>query len=309
MKQNNDFARTLTNKKRGSDKMYIVTHPKIANFDRPGFLKKFNFNEFAKNDFYVDEISNGKDLLGLIHSEKYIRMIRKACSVKATVAEMKLTPECFDVATTGIGITVFASDNNAFAVQCINGHHAGRETAMGFNLFNSIAVATQRLVNQGKRVCIIDIDGHHGNGTQNIFYSTDQVLFCSIHQKGAFPGTGRESEIGRGKGRGYTFNVPIPAKSGDDIFLTAFEKVVERTKKFAPDVVGVYAGFDGYYADELLDLNYSLYGFYKCGQMIGQNFGRIFADLGGGYHQDVSKCIFAFVRGINQESEKEGGNV
>jgi len=285
-----------------------VTHPKIVHFNRPGFLNSCNLRDFARDEFYRKQIPNGESFLNLIHPERYVKKIRRACFAKSIVAEIRLTPECFDVAIIGVGTTVFASDNEAFAVQCMTGHHAGREVAMGFNLFNSIAIAAQRLVNQGKRVCIIDIDGHHGNGTQSIFYNTNQVLFCSIHQKDAFPGTGKENETGRGIGKGYTFNIPIPAGSGDDVFLNALSRVIKKAKEFKPDIVGVYAGFDGYYADELLNLNYSLQGFYKCGVMIGQNFQKIFADLGGGYHQDVSKCVFAFVRGINQEVERKNDN-
>lgn len=286
--------------------MRIVVHPVTPRFKRPGFLNRYGLTDFDKNEFYEKQIPDGKNLLYLIHPDKYIKKIKKACSVKAEMAEMRLTPECFDAAAIGVGTTVFASSNNAFAIQNMAGHHAGRDFAMGFNLFNSIAVAAQELVNQGKRVCIIDIDGHHGNGTQSIFYGTDQVLVCSIHQRGVFPGTGKESETGKGEGKGYTLNIPIPAGSGDSVFLSALEKVIEKAKRFEPDVVGIYAGFDGYYADELLDLSYSLHGFYSCGKMIGQNFENIFADLGGGYHEDISRCVFSFVRGINQEPEHEG---
>lgn len=303
-KQDNNLVSTFTtqNRKEHGKRMNIVVHPMIAKFERPGFLGRYNFRDFVDEKFYRKEIPDGEEFLGLIHPEKFIRKIKKACLVKSRLAEMELTPKCYKIACLGTGTVVLASEEGNFAIQCMNGHHAGRETAMGFNLFNSIAIATQRLVNQGKRVCIIDIDGHHGNGTQNIFYSTDQVLFCSIHQKGAFPGTGKKSETGRGKGKDYTLNIPIPAGSGDDVFLNALEKVIKKAKEFKPDIVGVYAGFDGYYTDELLDLNYSLDGFYRCGKIIGQNFENIFADLGGGYHQDVSKCILSFVRGINQET-------
>lgn len=281
--------------------MKIITHPKIAYFERPGFLKPYNLKDFAKEEFYNTKAFDGERFLNLVHTEKYIKKVQKACFLKANLAEMRLDPKYFEIATLGVGITIFSSKNADFAVQCLNGHHAGRETAMGFNLFNSIAIAAQLLVNQGQKVCIIDIDGHHGNGTQNIFYNTDQVLFCSIHQKGAFPGTGSTKEIGVGKGKGYTFNIPVFAGSGDDIFLKALERIIEKAKSFKPDIVGVYAGFDGYYADELLDLNYSLDGFYNCGKIIGKNFEKIFADLGGGYHQDVYKCVSAFVKGINEK--------
>jgi acetoin utilization deacetylase AcuC-like enzyme len=296
-------SRTLTNQKsrEGADKMKIIVHPKVATFKRPGFLEEFSFKDFAREDFFRRDIPNGEEFLKLVHTEKYIRKIKKACEVKAFLAEMKLTPECYEIACLGVGTVILASGEGNFAIQCMTGHHAGRETAMGFNLFNSMAIAAQRLVSQGKKVCIIDIDGHHGNGTQSIFYDTNQVLYCSIHQEGAFPGTGSKKEIGRGRGRGYTFNIPLSRGSGDDIFLQALEEIIKKATDFKPDIVGVYAGFDGYYADRLLDLNYTLKGFYECGRIIGQNFAQVFAELGGGYHQDLTKCILAFVAGINQE--------
>ncbi len=282
-------------------KMRIIVYPKVALFRRPGFLGEFNFKDFAKEKFLRRNIPDGEKFLNLVHTEKHIRKVKKACEVKVQLAETQLTPECYEIACLGVGTVILASEEGDFAIQCMTGHHAGRESAMGFNLFNSMAIATQRLVNQGKRVCIIDIDGHHGNGTQNIFYDTDQVLFCSIHQRDAFPGTGSEKEIGKGKGTGFTLNIPLFKGSGDDVFIGAVEKIAAKAIDFKPDIVGVCAGFDGYYTDKLLELNYSLKGFYECGKIIGQNFRQVFASLGGGYHQDLTKCIFAFVAGINQE--------
>jgi acetoin utilization deacetylase AcuC-like enzyme len=281
--------------------MNIIVHPKVATFKRQGFLGSFNFEDFTKEEFYKKELPDGEKFLGLVHTEKYISKIKKACSVKSYLAEMQLTPESYKIACLGVGTVILASEQGDFAIQCMNGHHAGKETAMGFNLFNSIAIAAQGLVNLDKKVCIIDIDGHHGNGTQSIFYNTDRVLYCSIHQKDAFPGTGSEAEIGRGLGRGYTLNIPIPEGSGDEILLESLKKIIKRAREFEPNYVGIYAGFDGYYADTLLNLNYSLRGFYECGKIIKQNFDQVFAVLGGGYHQDLTKCIFAFTKGVNQE--------
>lgn len=281
--------------------MKIIIHPEVATFKQVGSVGKYSFKDFAKEEFYRRDIPNGEEFLNLIHTERHIRKVKKACSFKAHLAELRLTPECYKIACLGVGTVILASDEDHFAIQCFTGHHAGREVAMGFNLFNSTEIAVQRLVNQGKRVCIIDIDGHHGNGIQNIFYKTDQVLYCSIHQQGVFPGTGSEQETGKGQGEGYTLNIPLPRGSGDEIFLEALRKIIKRASEFKPDVVGVFAGFDGYYADQLLDLNYSLRGFFEGGNLIGQNFKKIFAVLGGGYHQDLTKCIFAFVAGINQK--------
>jgi acetoin utilization deacetylase AcuC-like enzyme len=171
-----------------------------------------------------------------------------------------------------------------------------------FCLFNNIAIAARKLVKEGKKVFILDIDGHHGDGTQSIFYDSDQVLFCSVHQQNAYPWTGASSETGSGTGTGYTMNFPLPAGSGDPELLAAVDAAIERAREFGPDVVGVSAGFDGYHADRLLDLRYTLEGYYHCGYKLGEAFGHVFAVLEGGYHLEIRQCTEHFIRGVNGQS-------
>lgn len=286
--------------------MRIIVHPKVAAFKRLDFLKGFGLEEFAKAEFLREDIPYGERFLGLVHSKRHIRRVKRACEVRAEMAEMKLSPDCYEVACLSVGTVVLASHECGFAVQCMTGHHANRENAMGFNLFNSIAIAAKRLVNRNERVCIIDIDGHHGNGIQSIFYGSDSVFYCSVHEDGVFPGTGYKNEAGRGNGTDYTLNISLSKNSGDDALLAALKEVIGRTGDFRPDIVGVYAGFDGYHSDDLLDLNYTVSGFNAAGKMIGGSFKRVFAVLGGGYHKDVAKCAFAFVDGINGEQYPRG---
>lgn len=281
--------------------MNIVTHPKIIAYRSKNSTIDSRLNEFADKKYYQENIPDGEKFLTLIHTKNYIEKIKKACKYKTTLAEVDLIPESYDIACLSVGVAIFASRQNDFAIGRLTGHHARREKASGFCLFNSIAIATQKLINDGKKVCIIDIDGHHGDGTQSIFYDSDKVLYCSIHQKNAFPGTGMSSEKGKGKGKGYTLNIPIPEKSGDNILLDALNKIVSFASDFKPNNVAITAGFDGYFTDTLLNMNFSMNGFYKSGIIIGSKFKNIFAVLGGGYHQDVGKCIHAFVSGINQK--------
>ena len=178
--------------------------------------------------------------------------------------------------------------------------HPKQSCAYGFCFFNNIAIATQKLVEEGKKVFILDIDGHHGDGTQSIFYDTDKVLFCSIHQQYAYPGTGMANETGEDEGTGYSMNFPLPAGSGDVEFLSSVDKAIEKALEFKPDVVGVSAGFDGYEKDMLLNLNYTLNSYYECGRRLSQSFENVFAVLEGGYHQDVRKCVDNFIDGVNK---------
>ena len=135
------------------------------------------------------------------------------------------------------------------------GHHATPNRAMGFCLVNNLAVTAASLAEAGERVAIVDIDAHHGNGTQDVFYDDPRVLFVSIHQWPLYPGTGAEEEVGTGKGVGTTLNLPIPAGSAGDTYRHALDQVViPAVERFAPDWLLISAGYDAHRADPLTDL-------------------------------------------------------
>lgn len=135
------------------------------------------------------------------------------------------------------------------------GHHATTDTQMGFCLFNNIAVAARSLAATGERVMIVDVDAHHGNGTQEIFYRDPNVMFVSFHQFPWYPFTGRPDEVGEGAGLGYTVNIAMPAGATADVYRDAFTTVVEpAASRFGPTWILVSAGFDGHRRDPLTDL-------------------------------------------------------
>lgn len=169
------------------------------------------------------------------------------------------------------------------------GHHAQRSTAMGFCLFNSIGITAAALVAVGERVAIVDFDAHHGNGTQDVFYDSDQVLFISLHQYPWYPGTGRVTEAGRGRGVGYTVNVPFAAGTSGDAYRHAFDAVVwPKIERFGPTWILVSAGFDGHRLDPLAQLGLTAgdYGDLSEKLMAMVPAGRLIAFLEGGYHLD-----------------------
>jgi len=134
------------------------------------------------------------------------------------------------------------------------GHHAEPDRAMGFCLFNNIAVAARRARDEHgvRRVLIVDWDVHHGNGTQAAFYDTDEVLFCSIHQSPLYPGTGHASETGSGPGRGYTMNIPVSPGADDKLFCSAVAHlVVPLAYRYRPELVLISAGYDAHVDDPL----------------------------------------------------------
>lgn len=249
-------------------------------------------------DSYEAPEVDGEPYLELVHTERYIDFIKKSCHHGDNVAEVQLTPASYEAALLAVGLTVQAAENGDFAVVRPPGHHAGRERAAGFCFFNNIAIAAQKLVNEGKKVFIFDIDGHHGDGTQSIFYDSDKVLYISIHQHYAYPFTGFPDETGEGDGKGYTANFPLISGTGDKEFLEAVDKAINKARQFNPDVVGVSAGFDAYLKDRLLGLQVTQRGYYESAFRLRRAFPNIFAVLEGGYHHDLKECIDQFIEGI-----------
>jgi len=256
----------------------------------------YRLQDFAE----IESVSvDGESYLSLVHTEEYISQIKNFCETGSAVAEVKLSPVSYQSACLAVGLSIVASENNDFAVVRPPGHHAHKDSASGFCLFNNVAIAAKKLANEGKKVFILDIDGHHGDGTQSIFYESNQVFFCSIHQQNSYPYTGTFLEIGKGTGLGYTLNLPVPENSGEREFLKAVFKAIEVGLKFEPDVVAISAGFDGYRKDRLLNLNYSLHAYYECGYRLSKAFKNVFGVLEGGYHEDLRECVNMFVNGVN----------
>ncbi|MCF8228915.1 MAG: hypothetical protein K9G58_15715 [Bacteroidales bacterium] len=247
-----------------------------------------------------DTEANGEEFLSLIHTTDYINKFKYLCNKNDYLAEVKLSKDTWEAALTAVGLSVLASDQGDFAAVRPPGHHAYSDRSEGFCFFNNIAIATQRLVNMGKKVLIIDFDAHHGNGIQELFYRTDRVMYASIHQLYTYPMSGFPEQSGEGAGAGYTLNYPLMLNCGDKEFMQALDKLLIRGNEFCPDAVAVAAGFDGYHGDRMLNLNYTENLFFNIGFKIRRNFSHVFAVLEGGYHEDIRKLTDNFIEGVNK---------
>ena len=240
-------------------------------------------------------------LLREVHEDAHLRGVRAACARGAMLdPDTYATPASWDAALRACGGAVQAArlalaGEPAFALGRPPGHHATRGRAMGFCLLSNVAVAAHALAREGKRVAVVDVDVHHGNGTQDVLWERDDALFVSLHGWPLYPGTGAVEEHGEGAGRDATLNLPLPAGTGHEGWLEVFEKAaVPAVASFAPDIILVSAGYDAHFRDPLGNLLLAGATFHACVAALRRVQPRMACVLEGGYDlQGVAAGVHA----------------
>lgn len=200
-----------------------------------------------------------EDELRYFHTESYIESVRQAAERGRNLdADTVVSERSYELARLAAGSALALADKGAgenaagFGAVRPPGHHAERKRGMGFCLFNNIVLAAEAMTRRGDTVAIVDIDVHHGNGTQNAFYDRRDVLYVSTHQYPFYPGTGAPDETGTGEGEGYTLNVTFSAGSGWDTYEPEWtDRVAKKISSFNPDHLMVSAGFDAHQTDPI----------------------------------------------------------
>ena len=257
-----------------------------------------NFKKLDNKDLVWKKPSKfDRSLLEITHNSDYINFVEKSFPEKGLSfldGDTIVSPGSKDATSDAVGSIITAIDGvqnkdfkNAFCAVRPPGHHAEKNKAMGFCIYNNVAVGANYLINKYKlnKIAIIDFDVHHGNGTQDIFYDNEKVLYISTHQYPYYPGSGTNDEKGK---HNNILNIPLPAGTTSEEYLNAYESVLNKIKEFKPEFILLSAGFDAHKDDPLAQLQLVSKDFYNITKRtleLSKQYcdGKVVSILEGGY--------------------------
>jgi acetoin utilization deacetylase AcuC-like enzyme len=256
-----------------------------------------------KNLIWKKPSTFDQKLLEITHDNNYVNKVKKSFPEKGLIfldGDTIVSPGSKQATLDAVGSIIVAIDGvqskefqNAFCAVRPPGHHAEKNKAMGFCIYNNVAVGAQYLLNKYKlnKVAIVDFDVHHGNGTQDIFYDNEKVLYISTHQYPFYPGTGGDNEKGK---YNNIFNIPLPAGTTSEEYLNAYEFVLKKLKEFKPEFILFSAGFDAHENDPLAQFQLKSKDFYELTKrtlsLAKSNCnGKVVSILEGGYDLNALK--------------------
>ena len=280
--------------------MKVVYTPTCLSYKIPGHPESpqridriyHSLKSIPSISFYQPNKATEQEILS-VHDKTLLNAVKNSTYIDP---DTPVIPGIFEISVLAAGATIKASEiaqkeGSSYALVRPPGHHATRKMVGGFCYLNNLAIAVKKLLENNKRVAILDIDVHHGNGTQDIFLGEKSVQYFSLHQVPLYPGTGWKSE-------GNCRNFPLPAGTNGDQYIEVLQKAFADIEKFSPDILAVSLGFDTYESDPLAQLKLKKEDYKKIGVLIKNlNFPTFFVQEGG-YSRDIGELAFQFFTGF-----------
>lgn len=281
--------------------MLLIFSDKCLQYNWPGHIERPERIEIAlqflkaRYDFLEPKPLLEQDLL-TTHSKEYVKLIKNVKAGSYLDGDTPVPANIYEYALLSAGAALLASQNNGFSLMRPPGHHAGINgramgvSTLGFCYFNNIAIAVKKL---DKPTLILDIDGHHGNGTQEIFQGAPKVTFISLHRYPTYPGTGFKSQDN-------CLNFPLSHSTGDSLYLKTLEFALNQVELDSIEIIAISAGFDAHEGD-LASLSLTPNCYREIGRIVGALNKPVFGVLEGGYiGQNVGKDIHELISGIEE---------
>jgi acetoin utilization deacetylase AcuC-like enzyme len=281
--------------------MKIIFSEKCLEYSWPGHIERPErirkaLEQLRQYEFVEPKPASQQDLL-TVHSGEYVDWIKNAKAGSYLDGDTPAPENIYEYALLSAGSALLAAQKHGFSLMRPPGHHAGRNgramgaSTLGFCYFNNIAIAVKKL---DLPTLILDIDGHHGNGTQEVFQGDPKVTFVSFHRHPTYPGTGLTSQ-------GNCLNFPLPYSAGDSLYLETLEQALSQVDMANVEVVGISAGFDAHQGD-LASLGLSYEGYREIGRRVGALGKPVFGVLEGGYVGEcVGRDLHELISGIEQK--------